>query len=214
MNNPLSVYDTGLRNGKMHLLRTNGSRRPLPMARWIADHNQADEIMLSLCCGVTLDIGCGPGRLAAALTNRGVPTMGIDLSRIAVAMTRRRGAIAMRRDVFDPLPGEGRWDHLLLADGNIGIGGHPTRLLRRCRTLLAPAGTVILDVEPPGHGLLVEHIRLEQSGRVSAPFRWCWLGVDALSTFAGAAGLRIRSVWLTGDRWQAELEIETDGVPV
>ena len=211
MNTPLSVYDTGLRSGRVHMLRTNGSRRALPMSRWIADHDQADTSLLSRCTGTTMDIGCGPGRLAAALTSRGVPTLGIDLSRVAVAMTRQRGAIALRRDVFDQLPGEGRWDHLLLADGNIGIGGDPARLLRRCRALLAPTGTVILDLEPPGSGLLVEQVRLEQSGTVSAPFRWCWLGVDALATFATAADLHIRSVWLAGDRWQAELEIQANG---
>ncbi len=191
----------------MHLLVPNGARRALPIARWTGDCDRADQSMLSRCHGPTLDVGCGPGRLTGALTDRGIPTLGIDISRVAVAMTRMRGAMALRRDVFDALPGEGRWDHLLLADGNIGIGGDPLRLLRRCRTLLSRFGTLLLDLEPPGSGLLVEHVRLEHFGRLSTPFRWCWLGVDSLPRLATAAGLTVGSVWLGDERWQAELEI-------
>ena len=53
----------------------------------------------------------------------------------------RRGGAALRRDVFAPLPGEGRWYTALLADGNVGIGGDPVALLqpapRRCSTRAA-----------------------------------------------------------------------------
>lgn len=206
MNSPLSVYDTGLQYGTVDMLTANGARRTLPVPRWTGESDHADEFLLSSCHGATLDIGCGPGRLTAALTNRGVIALGIDISHVAVAMTRRRGAVALRRDIFDDVPGEGRWNHLLLADGNIGIGGDPLHLLRRCRSLLAASGTLLLDLEPPGSGLLIEHVRLEQSGRLSDPFRWCWLGVDSLPAIAAAAGLSIRRMWLAGDRWQAELE--------
>ena len=41
----------------------------------------------------------------------------------------RLGGPALRRSVFDPLPGEGRWGTALLLDGNIGIGGDPRALL-------------------------------------------------------------------------------------
>jgi hypothetical protein len=53
---------------------------------------------------------------------------------------------ALCRDVYAaPLPGEGRWRRVLLADGNIGIGGDPPRLLRRCRRLAGAAGLRVLD---------------------------------------------------------------------
>ena len=209
MNSPLSVYDVGLRHGAVDLLRRNGTRRSLPLARWMGDHGHADDSLLSRCHGATLDVGCGPGRLTAALTDRGIMTVGIDISPVAVAMTRMRGAIALQRDVFGALPAEGRWDHLLLADGNIGIGGDPLHLLRRCRSLLGPSGTLILDLEPPGSGLLVEHVRLEHAGHLSDPFRWCWLGIDSLPAVARSAGLRLRAVWSADDRWQAELEVSS-----
>ena len=36
-----------------------------------------------------------------------------------------RGATVLQRDIFGPLPGEGRWGTALLFDGNVGIGGDP-----------------------------------------------------------------------------------------
>ena len=87
--------------------------------------------MLAHCVGPTLDVGCGPGRMSAHLAGRGRCVLGIDVVREAVDQTRARGVSALLRDVFAPLPGEGRWDTALLADGNIGIGGDPVALLRR-----------------------------------------------------------------------------------
>lgn len=205
MNSPLSVYESGLKHGRVDMLSPSGVRSPLPLARWIGESDAADEAMLARCRGATLDIGCGPGRLTAALTHRGVLALGIDVSPLAVAMSRRRGALAILRDVFGTVPGERRWDHLLLADGNIGIGGDPLRLLRRCRKLLAPNGTLLVDLEAPGSGLLIDNVRLEHSDSRSDSFRWCWLAIDLLPALAVAAGLTVRAAWLAGDRWQAEL---------
>jgi hypothetical protein len=65
------------------------------------------------------------------------------------------------RDLFEPLPGEGRWHHVLLADGNVGIGGLPPQLLRRCAQLLRPGGSLLCEIDPPGTGLRLIRTRLE-----------------------------------------------------
>ena len=52
----------------------------------------------------------------------------------------------LQRSVFDRLPGERRWGTVLLLDGNIGIGGDPVRLLRRCADLVRPRGQVLAEV--------------------------------------------------------------------
>ena len=89
------------------------------VTRWLREADAVDRRLLAGCAGPTLDVGCGPGRLIAALTAHGIPSLGIDISLEAVISTRARGGAALRRDVFAPIPGEGRWPWVVLADGNI-----------------------------------------------------------------------------------------------
>lgn len=179
----------------------DGERVRLPLERWMggpaasAADRAADEEMLSDCSGPTLDLGCGPGRLTALLTERGVRALGVDLSPTAVEMTISRGADALRRNIFAPLPGLGQWRHVLLADGNIGIAGDPLRVLRRAAALLAPGGVVIAEVEPPTStsGIRVEQVRWETEALQGHWFDWARVGLDAVPTLAAQAGLRVES---------------------
>jgi SAM-dependent methyltransferase len=165
-----------------------------------------DEGLLRRCAGPVLDVGCGPGRLTSALTARGHVALGVDISRDAVALARRRGAPALRRDVFAPLPGEGGWARVLLVDGNIGINGAPVRLLRRCRDLAAPYGRILVEVEPPGARTWAGEVRIAADGGVpSAPFPWAYVSVDQLARLARAAGLRVLDHWTEAGRWFADL---------
>src|SRR5246500_3591227 len=136
----IALYEEALREQTAALvLRTaDGRALPLQLSRWCGLPDTADEELLRHCRGPVLDVGCGPGRLTVALTERGIPALGVDISQAAVAQVRRAGAPALHRSVFDPLPAQGRWATVLLADGNIGIGGVPARLLRRCAELAAP----------------------------------------------------------------------------
>src|SRR5207247_1691171 len=81
--------------------------------------------ILAAVDGPVIDLGCGPGRLVLSLARRRVPALGVDTSPSAVALARSRGAAALQRDLFGPLPGEGRWGTAPLFDGNVGIGGAP-----------------------------------------------------------------------------------------
>ncbi|SDM48894.1 Methyltransferase domain-containing protein [Lentzea albidocapillata subsp. violacea] len=154
--------------------------RELSVARWHADADGGDSVLLDACTGPTLDVGCGPGRLVAALLARRIQALGVDVSPEAVRRTTERGGIAIRRDVFDLLPGEGHWQHVLLADGNIGIGGDPAALLRRVRNLLRPSGTVVVEVEPPGAGLTVGQARVRTEDTRGQWFPWAWSDAESL----------------------------------
>lgn len=201
----LAVFDSGLHGRPCWLELDDGDRVALPVHRWRAEPGDADELMLRRCTGPTLDLGCGPGRLTAALTARGVSALGVDVSAVAVAQAKARGAVAVRQDLFDRLPGEGRWWHVLLADGNVGIGGDPVTLLRRVARLLGARGTVLLEVDRPGAGLRRRTVRVAGEDGSGRWFEWAWLGADALTEVAAAAGLTVR--WLTehDGRWIAEL---------
>ena len=85
----------------------DGSRKPLPVDGWLHE-SPGDRSMLDRCEGPTLDIGSGPGRLTVALSERGIPALGIDITPSAADMARSPGALVMLRDVFDRVPGTGR----------------------------------------------------------------------------------------------------------
>jgi len=183
----------------------DGSRVALPLRRWSRPLVAGDRSLLARVAGPTLDIGCGPGRLVAAVTAAGVPALGIDICPEAVQIARRSGAYALRRDVFGRVPAEGRWGTALLADGNIGIGGDPVALLRRTRALLAPGGRALVELDPPGTRSRRVWVRLRSADDLSRWFRWAHLGVDDLPLVADAAGLAPAAVWKGRGRWFASL---------
>jgi SAM-dependent methyltransferase len=199
-------FEPGLLGQRCWLELATGERISLPTERWRATPDPGDELLLSSCTGPTIDIGCGPGRLTAALTERGITALGTDVSEVAVRLTIEAGAPAVRRDVFDPQPGEGRWRHALLADGNIGIGGDPVRLLGRVRDLLCVGGSALVEVEPPGTALRQGQVRVSTSKTYGARwFAWAWLGADAVPATAANAGLTVSWVREAGGRWFTEL---------
>ncbi|MEC3975193.1 methyltransferase domain-containing protein [Amycolatopsis sp. H20-H5] len=198
-------FDLGLLGQRCWLELANGERIDLPVERWTDGSCEGDEVLLDACGGPTLDIGCGPGRLTAALTERGIASLGVDSSRTAVQLTQGRGAVALHRNVFDRIPGEGRWRHVLLADGNIGIGGNPVALLRRAAELLGAGGTALVELEPPGTGVRNEHVRLQPQTDEGSWFTWAWVGADAVGALAAQAGLAVEWTARRGHRWFAEL---------
>lgn len=208
----IEVYEAGLRatvRGQRAGLRVrydDGRSADLPLAAWTGAERPGDIGLLARCLGPTVDLGCGPGRLTALLTGRGVPVLGVDIAPYPVRLTRRRGGLALRRDLFEPLPGEGRWHHVLLADGNVGIGGDPALLLRRCTQLLGPRGSVLCETDPPGTGLRLTRTRLEPTaGPASEWFPWAHVGPEAVAAMAGAAGLTWAGEWTDHGRWFAAL---------
>jgi SAM-dependent methyltransferase len=199
-------FEPGLLGHRCWLELATGERISLPTERWRAAPDPGDELLLASCTGPTIDIGCGPGRLTAALTERGVAALGTDVSAVAVRLTLAAGAPAVRRNVFDPQPDEGRWRHALLADGNIGIGGDPVRLLERVRDLLCTGGSALVEVDPPGTGLRHGRVRVSTATADGARwFDWAWLGADAVGSTATLAGLTPSWVREAGGRWFAEL---------
>ncbi|EXG81559.1 methyltransferase domain-containing protein [Cryptosporangium arvum] len=198
---------TALEAGRPHRLlirHERGGLAPLALDDWHRPARPGDRSLLARCAGSTLDAGCGPGRLAAALALAGRPVLAVDIVPAAVAAARRRGAAALRRSVFGRVPGAGRWTSVLLADGNIGIGGDPVRLLRRVAALMGAAGRVVVELAPPGAGRRYR-FRLEHDRRYSEWVPWADLGADEVHRVGAAAGLVVDEEWVTAGRWFATL---------
>jgi len=179
---------------------TDGRSLPLEITRWCGRPDDADEELLAHCSGPVLDVGCGPGRLTVALTERGIPALGVDISRAVIARARQAGAPALHRSVFEPLPGEGRWATVLLADGNIGIGGHPARLLLRCAQLLAPDGQLLIEADPGDVDERMTACLEHPDGRRGPLFPWARVGNTALLRAVADAGLSVTKQWRYADR--------------
>src|SRR4051794_36521043 len=177
----------------------------LRLHEWDRPADADDHEILARCTGPTLDVGCGPGRLTAALTERGSVVLGIDVVSGAVGLTRGRGGGALRRGGFDALPGEGRWGTGPLADGNVGVGGDPVALLRRLRELLDPRGRVVAELAAPGTPPTDGWARLE-CGVEQRVIRWSVVGIEDIDEIAAQAGLAVVERLRCGERWCAVLE--------
>lgn len=205
-------YTRALRTGQgpLFLRRADGWLLLLELERWCAEADAADLEVLRRCEGAVLDVGCGPGRLVAALSSRGRRVLGIDVSEAAVARTTELGGQALRRSVFEPLPGEGRWGTALLIDGNLGIGGDPQALLGRMSQLLVPGGLLIAETVPgPDVDERVSVHVTDTRGAAGAPFPWARLGTPALLRHAGRAGWRAVGQWAAGGRSFVALRIRS-----
>lgn len=216
-----SLYDAALQRhaaglpAELRVICGTGTRS-LPLERWCAGSDAcepADVLAMEVlrravpAGAAVLDLGCGPGRHTGYLTDRGLVVLGVDTSRRAVALTRARGARAVWGDGLGCLgaspdggaAGAGRWDAVLLLDGNIGIGGDPTRLLRRVRQLLSATGCLLVeldvaDVTDAGA------VQLSDGVRTSAAFAWARLSRRDLPATAHAAAMTVLQEWTTDAR--------------
>ena len=208
---PLAVYAAWLHNeaegggGCAQVRLRDGTLRPGMTARWVACASAADERALHGLQGPVLDVGCGPGRHLHALARRGVFGLGVDLSPVAVGMVRGAGSRAIVASIFDELPRIGDWRSALLLDGNIGIGGDPSRLLTRVGGLLADGGQIVVELSPPDADTGRTTMRLEIDGSVSAWFPWADVAAPDITPLAAGVGLTVTHRWDEDGRWFARM---------
>lgn len=203
----LAPYELSLRAyAPLSLVSQDGRALSLDVVRWLAPVDQADRTVLDRCIGPVLDVGCGPGRFVRALAERSVAALGVDIAETAVALTRGLGVPALRRSIFDPMPGEGRWPTVLLMDGNIGIGADPARLLHRARQVLCSSGRMIVEADPDDTIDEVLSVRFaHRDGALGPEFDWARVGLDALRLHSADAGCYVEDVWSASGRTFAVL---------
>src|SRR5580693_7101146 len=181
------LYDRALGGERCWIRDEDGAVRPLSAHRWLGarpDGEPFDEAVTQMCSAPTIELGCGPARLVARLIRRGIPALGIDRSATAIRLAGRGGAPALLGDVFEPLPGMGRWQTVLLVDGNVGLGGDPRRILGRAAELLCHGGRCVAEFDAEAIGIRARWVRLESARAVGPWFRWASVGVDSAATLA------------------------------
>jgi SAM-dependent methyltransferase len=146
-----------------------------PVRRWYPNERRA----LRLARGRVLDVGCGAGRVALELERRGREVVAIDVSPLAVEVSRRRGVRDARvLRLEDVGPGLGTFDTVVLYCNNFGLFGsapRARRLLRRLHVLTSGRGRILASssdpfrTEDPDH--LAYHERNRARGRLSGQIR-------------------------------------------
>jgi SAM-dependent methyltransferase len=203
---PIEHFERALHGHPVRVQLEDGTSVALAADMW-SRPRVGDDSVVRRCMGPTLDVGCGSGRITEALEKAGLKALGIDISSEAIHLTRRRGSRGLVQDIFARTPALGRWQHVLLLDGNIGIGGDAVALLGRCRELLAARGTVLVEVQAPGSGIQHLLVRLIHGQQSSRPFRWLTSDAHGIKAAAASVGLVLVDEWASRGRWFVELGV-------
>lgn len=106
--------------------------------------------------GRVLDFGSGAGRVGLHLQGRGHEVVGIDVSPLAVELSRQRGLVDARLGTLDSAVRKGeRFDTILLLGNNLGLlGGEPQgrRLLKKLARLAGDRGRLLAGSYDPYEG--------------------------------------------------------------
>ena len=201
----LSVYEDALLGapegaGALHAVGEDGSRRRLPLGRWLGTPDAAEETVLERAVGPVLDIGCGVGRHVVALRLRGVtrgrrrdlPGRHGDRPR-----ARRRGDPGLGLRASDRPPSGGR---SCCSTATSGSAATPTRLLRRSAALLLPGGGVLVELEAPGRAPRAQRVRLEGARVTSSWMPWHFVGYEEIDPLAERRRVRGRPARWRGRR--------------
>ena len=185
---------------------------PLDIARWSGAADAVDMLVVARCEPPVIDLGCGPGRMVQALTESGRAALGVDMSSVAVELSRARGGMALRRRIDERLPAEGRWGTALVMDTNVGLGGDVAALLARCIRLVTPGGLIICEVDPTPGRHEVHTVVLRTQRATSRPMTWSRIGASALLEVATSLDLLLVEEWTGGERAFVALRSTNDAI--
>lgn len=146
-----------------------------PYEQWLTHEQEA----MAFVRGRVLDIGCGAGRHSLYLQELGHDVTGIDVSPLAVEVSRLRGLKDARVLSITQVSARiGLYDTILLLVNNFGLVANPRRarwMMRRFFRMTPPTGRIIADTKDvfqttdPVH--LEYHERNRRRGRMPGQMR-------------------------------------------
>ncbi len=106
-----------------------------------------------LARGRVLDIGCGAGRVALYLQNRGMDVLGIDNSTLAIKTCRKRGLRKARVMPITQVSRKlGEFDTIVMFGNNFGLFGSfdgARRMLKRFAGMTGPKARILANTFDP-----------------------------------------------------------------
>jgi len=131
-----------------------------------SDWPEKDRQALEFAAGRVLDIGCGAGRHALYLQQKGLEVVAIDNSPLAVETCRRRGVKDARvMSLTRVSPSMGAFDTILLLGHNFGLLENEKKaryLLKRFLNVTAPGARIITSTKDPYRAAGAEHVRYRE----------------------------------------------------
>jgi SAM-dependent methyltransferase len=183
-----------------------------PFRAWMGHERRA----IRRARGRVLDVGCGAGRVALHLQERGHEVVAIDVSEGACRVSRERGVRDVRPLAVEEIrPGDGPFDTVVMYGNNLGLlrdARHGPWLLKRLAKVTSVDARILggnLDVDrtdEPSHlayqqrnrdrGRMSGQIRLRVRYREKATpwFDYLFLSIPEVEAIADAGGWRVTDV--------------------
>jgi SAM-dependent methyltransferase len=131
---------------------------------------ESEKSALSHCYGRVADVGCGAGRIALYLQERGHSVVGIDNSPGAIEVCRSRGVRELLNIPFTQVDSRaGRIDSFVLFGNNFGLFGSLERarwLLRRLKSLSSSSALIIAQTTDPYCTKNPDHLAYHEQNRI------------------------------------------------
>ncbi|MFQ5945103.1 MAG: class I SAM-dependent methyltransferase [Anaerolineae bacterium] len=130
---------------------------------------EAEKQAMEHARGRVLDIGCGAGRHALYLQDKGLEVLGIDNSPNAIKVCRARGLKeTMVLSITQVSRRLGTFDTILMMGNNFGLVGNPLRarwILRRFHGMISDRGRIIAQNRDPYQTDEPEHLEYHDRNR-------------------------------------------------
>lgn len=157
------------------------------------DRAMLDDAATTVTPGVFVDLGCGPGVVAAYVSGRGRPVVGLDVSAGMLAAARSFAPLLLRAQAdMRALPLADRAAAVIVAYYSIQHVPRPDlpSVLAEVRRTLAPEGTFLVATHLGGR----EVVSTEFLGHAVAPFAGVLYEREDLIAAIECAGFRIDAI--------------------
>ena len=143
------------------------------------DWPEFEKKAIRFAVGKILDVGCGAGRVALYLQEKGLDILGIDISELAIKVCKKRGVKkAKLMSVTELSRGVGIFDTIVMYGNNFGLFANRKRakwLLRRFYNMTTDKACIIAQTLDPydtkNHDHLEYHRFNRARGRMSGQIR-------------------------------------------